>query len=202
MMLINKIISSIIEIILVGLVPFIWWLVTARKKENFFKWIGLKRIEKENRKTSLIGTLVISVLFMLVSILTLYMIKDVETATSEFNGLGISGLLPALVYAIFNTSLPEKIFFRGFLQKRLSNKFGYLIANIIQSALFGLMHGIMFFGLTGVLKAVMLILFTGTIAFAMGYINEKKANGSIIPSWIIHALSNIFSSVVAMFSII
>lgn len=173
-----------------------------KKKENFFKWIGLKRIEKENMKVSLTGTLVISILFMLVSILTLYMIKDVETATSEFKGSGISGLLPALVYAVFNTSLPEEIFFRGFLQKRLSNKFGYLIANTIQSALFGLMHGIMFFSLTGVLKTVMLILFTGTVAFAMGYINEKKANGSIIPSWIIHALSNIFSSVIAMFSII
>ncbi len=202
MMLINKILSSIVEIILVGLVPFIWWLVTARKKENFFKWLGLKKIEKENMKSALIGIFVISILFMLLSIFTLYMMKDVETATSEFKGLGMSGLLPALVYAIFNTSLPEEIFFRGFLQKRLANKFGFLIANIVQSALFGLIHGIMFFGLTGRLKAVMLIMFTGTVAFAMGYINEKKANSSIIPSWAIHALSNIFSSVIAMFSII
>lgn len=202
MMLINKIISSIIEIILVGIVPFIWWIVTARKKENFFKWLGLKKIEKENIKTSLIGICVISILFMLLSIFTLYMMKDVETATTEFKGLGISGLLPALVYAIFNTSFPEEIFFRGFLQKRLSNKFGFLIANIVQSTLFGLIHGIMFFGLTGVLRAVMLILFTGTVAFAMGYLNEKKANSSIIPSWTIHTLSNIFSSIIAMFSIL
>ena len=36
-MVINKIISSIIEIIALSIVPFIWWLVTARKKENFFK---------------------------------------------------------------------------------------------------------------------------------------------------------------------
>lgn len=202
MLLINEIISSIIEIILVGLVPFIWWLVTARKKENFFKWTGFKKIEKENRKTLFTGTLLISVLFILVSVLILYIVKDVETATSKFNGLGISGLLPALVYAVFNTSFPEEIFFRGFLLKRLSNKFGYLIANIVQSALFGLIHGIMFFSLTGVLKAIIITFFIGTVAFAMGYINEKKANGSIIPSWIIHALANTFSSVAALFSII
>lgn len=202
MMLINRIVSSIIEIILISLIPFIWWSVTARKEQNFFKWLGLKKIEKENMKKSLTGIFLISILFMILSVLTLYMIKDVETATSKFQGLGISGLLPALVYAIFNTSLPEEIFFRGFLQKRLSNKFDFLIANIVQSTLFGLMHGIMFFSLTGALKAVMLILLTGTVAFAMGYINEKKANGSIIPSWTIHALANIFSSVIEMFSII
>lgn len=201
-MLVNKIISSIVEIVLIGLVPFIWWLVTARKKEKFLKWIGIKGIEKENQKAAWISTLVISLLFIPVSVYTLYIIKDIETATSEFKGLGISALLPALIYAIFNTSLPEEIFFRGFLLKRLSNKAGYRIANILQSMMFGLLHGIMFFSLVGIVKAVMVIVLTGAIAFAMGYANEKKANGSILPSWFIHALSNIFASVIAMFSLI
>ena len=201
-MLVNKIISSIVEIVLMGFVPFIWWLVTARKKEKFLKWIGIKGIEKENQKAAWISTLVISLLFIPVSVYTLYIIKDIETATSEFKGLGISALLPALIYAVFNTSLPEEIFFRGFLLKRLSNKAGYRIANLLQSMMFGLLHGIMFFSLVGIVKAVMVIVLTGTIAFAMGYVNEKKANGSILPSWFIHALSNIFASVIAMFSLI
>ncbi|MDE5679734.1 MAG: CPBP family intramembrane metalloprotease [Lachnospiraceae bacterium] len=199
-MLVNKIISSIVEVILMGLVPFIWWLVTAKKKEKFLTWIGIKGIENENKKATLISILVIFLLFIPVSIYTLYVIKDIETATSEFTGLGISALLPALIYAVFNTSLPEEIFFRGFLLKRLSNKVGFRIANIIQSSIFGLLHGILFFGLTGILKSIMIILLTGASAFAMGYVNEKKANGSIFPSWSIHALSNIFASVMAMFS--
>ncbi|MBD5538183.1 MAG: CPBP family intramembrane metalloprotease [Lachnospiraceae bacterium] len=201
-MLVNKIISSIVEIVFISLVPFIWWLVMAKKKENFLKWIGIKGIEKENQKAAWISTLVISLLFIPVSVYTLYIIKDIETATSEFKGLGISALLPALIYAVFNTSLPEEIFFRGFLLKRLSNKAGYRIANLLQSMMFGLLHGIMFFGLVGIVKAIVVILFTGAIAFAMGYVNEKKANGSILPSWFIHALSNIFASVIAMFSLI
>lgn len=201
-MLVNKIISSIIEIIIISLLPFIWWFITAKKKENFFNWIGIKKVESKNKKSAWISTLLISLVFLLISILTLYMIKDVETATSEFKGLGISALLPALIYAIFNTSLPEEIFFRGFLLKRLSNKFGFTIANIIQGILFGLLHGIMFFSLVGVVKAIIIILFTGIIALAMGYVNEKRANGSILPSWFIHALSNIFASMIAMFSII
>ena len=201
-MLVSKIISSIIEIILISFLPFIWWLISAKKKESFFNWIGLKKIDNKNKKSTLINTIVISLVFMTVSILTLYLIKDIETATSEFKGLRISALLPALIYAIFNTSLPEEIFFRGFLLKRLSNKFGFRIANVIQSIIFGLLHGIMFFSLVGVVKAIIIILFTGIVAYAMGYVNEKKANGSILPSWFIHALSNIFASIIAMFSII
>ena len=199
-MLVSKIISSIIEIILISSLPFIWWLISAKKKESFFNWIGLKKIE--NKRSALINTIVISLVFITVSIFTLYLIKDIETATSEFKGLGISAILPALIYAIFNTSLPEEIFFRGFLLKRLSNKFGFRIANVIQSIIFGLLHGIMFFSLVGIVKAMIIILLTGIIAYAMGYVNEKKANGSILPSWYIHALSNIFASIISMFSII
>lgn len=201
-MLANKIISSIVEIVFISLVPFIWWLVTVRKKEKFLKWIGIKGIKKENRKAAWISIFVISLLFLPASVYTLYIIKDIETAASEFKGLGVSALLPALIYAIFNTSLPEEIFFRGFLLKRLSHKVGFRIANIIQSSLFGLLHGILFFGLAGILKAIIIILLTGASAFAMGYVNEKKANGSILPSWFIHALSNIFAAGMAMFSVI
>ena len=201
-MLVNKIISSVMQIILFSLIPLIWWLITARKKESFFKWIGLKKIEKENKKSSVVNMLPIAISYLIVSFITIYLIKDIETATSEFAGMGISALLPALIYAIFNTSLPEEILFRGFLLKRIASKFGYMIANIIQSTIFGLLHGFMFFYVLGIVKTIVIIFFTGIIAFAMGYINEKKANGSILPSWFIHALSNIFASIVAMFSLI
>lgn len=201
-MLLNKTISSIVEIVLICFIPLIWWLITAKKKESFFNWIGLKKIDNKNKKSTIISVLIISLFFMIVSIITLYMLKDIETATSEFKGLGIATLLPALIYSIFNTSLPEEIFFRGFLLKRLSNKFGFKIANTIQSIVFGLLHGIMFFNLVGIVKSIIIIFFTGIIAYAMGYINEKKANGSIFPSWFIHAISNLFSSIIAMFSII
>lgn len=201
-MLVNKIISSVMQIILFSLIPLIWWLITARKKESFFKWIGLKKIEKENKKSSVVNMLPIAISYLIVSFITIYLIKDIETATSEFAGMGVSALLPALIYAIFNTALPEEILFRGFLLKRIASKFGYMIANIIQSTIFGLLHGFMFFYVLGIVKTIVIIFFTGIIAFAMGYINEKKANGSILPSWFIHALSNIFASIVAIFSLI
>lgn len=51
-------------------------------------------------------------------------------------------------------------------------------------------HGVMFFTLAGAVKAVLIIAFTGAIAWFMGYVNEKCANGSIISSWIIRAYEN------------
>ncbi len=40
----SKVISSILQILLFSLIPFIWWLVTARKQQKFTEWIGLKKI--------------------------------------------------------------------------------------------------------------------------------------------------------------
>ncbi|MFI3173182.1 MAG: CPBP family intramembrane glutamic endopeptidase, partial [Eubacteriales bacterium] len=98
--------------------------------------------------------------------------------------------------------LSEEIVFRGFILKRLSNKMNFTLANIIQSILFGLLHGVLFFSFVNPVIAFIIIVFTGAIGWFMGYINEEKANGSILPSWIIHGLSNLFSSIMAMFSII
>lgn len=201
-LLISKLISSILQIIIFAFIPFVWWLITAKKKESFFTWIGIKKVVA-NEKTSVWRiTLIITIGFMLISLLVLSFLKGTETATSDFAGVGIIGLPASIIYAFFNTALPEEIIFRGFLLKQLKCKLGLTAANLLQSILFGMLHGIMFISLVGVLKAILIIIFTGAIAWFMGYVNEKKANGSIYPSWMIHGVSNTFSALISMFSII
>ena len=146
--------------------------------------------------------IIVSIAFLLSGVLPLYLIKDIETATSEFNGLGATAIPAIVVYAAFNTAFPEELLFRGFLLKRLANKFGFNIANLTQALLFGLLHGVMFFSLVGAFKAILIVVLTGAIAWLMGYINEKHSNGSIVPSWIIHTIANLFSGICAAFSII
>ncbi|MBQ6944177.1 MAG: CPBP family intramembrane metalloprotease [Ruminococcus sp.] len=197
---ISKVVSSIVQIILFAIIPFIWWLATARKQQKFVEWIGLKKIE--GGKKTLTAIIIVSIAFLFSGAITLYAIKGIETAASEFTGLGIMAIPAIVVYAAFNTAFPEELLFRGFLLKRLANKFGFNIANIIQALLFGVLHGAMFFLLVGVVKAILIIIFTGVIAWFMGYINEKYSNGSIIPSWIIHTISNLFSGICAAFLII
>ena len=197
---INKVISSALQIVLLAIIPFVWWFITARKKEKFTKWIGLKKVE--GGRNTFIAVILVSIAFLLSGALPFYLIKGVETAVSEFAGLGASAIPAIIIYATFNTAFPEELLFRGFLLKRLANKFGFHIANFTQALLFGLMHGAMFFSLVGVVKAVLIIGFTGAIAWFMGYVNEKCSKGSIIPSWTIHTVSNLFAGICAAFSIL
>ncbi|MCR5249635.1 MAG: CPBP family intramembrane metalloprotease [Lachnospiraceae bacterium] len=196
---ISKIISSVAEIALFAAIPFFWWLVSARKEQRFAAWIGVKK-PAGGMKTAL-AILIISAAFLLLGGYSLYIVKDIETAASDFSGLGVAALPAILVYAIFNTSFPEEFFFRGFMLKRLSKKFGFAIANTAQALLFGALHAVMFFNLVGTARSILILALTGAIAWFTGYVNEKKADGSIIPGWIIHAIANIFSGACAAFMI-
>lgn len=196
---INKIINSLLEIILFSLLPFLFWYFSARKQESFREWIGLKKI-KGGKKTAL-AIIIVTTFYLLISLILLNSLKNIENATTEFQGLRFAALPAIFIYSVFNTSFPEEVLFRGFILKRLANKLGFTKASFIQGILFGLLHGVMFFPLVGNLKSILIILLTSLIALSMGYINEKLSGGSIIPSWIIHAISNLIAGLYAAFYI-
>ena len=170
------------------------------EKRKFFQWIGIKKMNKS--KNTIVSMMLILILYILLAIYMLFITKDLETATSLFYGLGLRGIFSAIIWSFVQTGLTEEILFRGFLLKRISNRFGFLASNIIQSILFGLIHGIMFFGVTSVLNDIIIIFVTGLIGFSMVYINEKVVGGSIIPSWLLHGVSNLFSSIFSLFRLI
>lgn len=196
---INKIINSLLEIILFSLLPFLFWYFSARKQESFKEWIGLKKI-KGAKKTAL-AIIIVTTFYLLISLILLNSLKNIENATTEFQGLRFAALPAIFIYAVFNTSFPEEILFRGFILKRLANKLGFAKANFIQGLLFGILHGVMFFPLVGNLKSILIILLTSLAAFAMGYVNEEISGGSIIPGWIIHAISNLIAGIYLAFYI-
>lgn len=133
--------------------------------------------------------------------MTLYAIRNIKTATSDFSGLGVRAIPSIIVYAAFNTALHEELFFRGFLLKRLIKILGFKRANIIQSFIFALLHGLIFHSYVGTITLILIALFTGIVALLMGKINELYSDGSILPSWIIHTLSNLFSGMCSAFLI-
>ena len=143
-----------------------------------------------------------SLLFLLFSIIVFAWFDSSQTATAAFSGKGLGAFPAIMAYAIFGTALPEEIFFRGFLLKRMQGKLGFLGANLLQSLLFGLIHALMFIQLTGYLKAMAIMVFISLIAYVFGAINEKKAGGSILPSVFIHALANTVVGLLFAFSFI
>ncbi|WP_082238603.1 CPBP family intramembrane glutamic endopeptidase [Niameybacter massiliensis] len=199
---ISMVLSAIIQVILLSVIPFIWWFLTARKKEHFFSWVGLKKPEIQGSRVKLIFLiLIVSIVYIVLMLIVMTQLMDgTNTATTQFEGQGWGVVPSILIFAIIQTGLSEEIFFRGFLGKRLIHKFGFNVGNTIQAILFGMIHGIPFGLMTGnVLITILLILLPGSIGWIQGWMNEKRSSGSIIPSWSTHAIMNILSALSSAF---
>ena len=198
----SKLMSGIVELLIVSIIPFITWLIWSRKKVGFFDWIGLKKVESQQKRRLLLTIWGICLLVLLFSMVVFSWLDSSQSATAAFSGKGLGALPAILAYAILGTALPEEIFFRGFLLKRLQGKLGFLGANLVQSLLFGLIHALLFIQITGYLKAMAIMAFISLIAYIFGAINEKKAGGSILPSVFIHALANTVVGLLFAFSLV
>ena len=197
------IINSILQVVVFSLIPLIWWAITSRKKCSFFEWIGLKKVKTDDKKRIII--LFVATVILL-AIPTIFIVPNFvpqsEMATAQFSGKGFSVLLPAVIYSFIQTGLSEEILFRGFIGKRLVNRLGLNIGNLVQGILFGLLHGVMFVSIVGPFGSVVIIFITGTAGYVMGYINENLSKGSIVPSWLFHGCANLCASLIAMFNLI
>lgn len=197
---VEELVGAVIQLLAFTLIPFIWWLITARKKENFFNWIGLKKPVFNGKVILLI--FLSAVVLLAYGYLSGFLIRGYEgvtNAANSFSGLGAKGIPAVLAYGIIRTSLSEEIIFRGFILKRVSSKFGFIAGNTTQAICFGLMHGIPFGLVTkSLFVTVVLTVLPGAIGWFSGWINEKKSEGSIIPSWIIHAMTNVLVGIFAL----
>ncbi|MGE7945530.1 CPBP family intramembrane glutamic endopeptidase [Lysinibacillus sp. NPDC093688] len=202
-MILQSVINAVFQVIVLSVIPFIWWFFSAKKEQSFLAWLGLRKPVIENKGNYFVWFLVIFVLLFgpLFTISYFYLDSSI-LASNRFTGLGLSALIPALFYAIVQTGLSEELFFRGFLLKRFMHKFGFQIGNIMQSLLFGILHGWMFFSYIPLVVVVLVVLATGFAGYLMGWINERKSNGSIITSWGIHGIGNLFASFMAMFNLL
>lgn len=203
MQIIGLLISGILQVILVSIIPFIWWLIFGRKENSFFKWLGFKKPIIRNKIKYVVTFVATIICLSIPSFLIIpHFVDKSVLATAQFYGEGASALIPALIYAFLQTGLSEELFFKGFLTKRLVHKFGFQVGNGIQSLLFGLMHGIFFVSHTGILGVVIIIILTGMGGWLMGWINEKQSDGSIVSSWLLHGCVNFLASIFAMFTIL
>ncbi len=195
----DVIVSSLMQLMIVIIATFLLYLFFGRKKESYFKWIGLyKPVNYSWIKYGMI-VLISAFIVMLVPLILLQSAGKIPKEmlfTKELSGKGlnIDTIIIILFKAVIQTALSEEILFRGFIGKRIANKFGYLAGNITQSILFGLPHGLPIILAYGeYISGVTLIVSAGVVGYMQFQLNEKKANGSIIPSVCIHGLMNIMS---------
>ncbi|WP_159721606.1 CPBP family intramembrane glutamic endopeptidase [Enterococcus sp. CSURQ0835] len=184
-------VAALFQVVLFSVPPLIAWLLSQRS-ETFFQSVGLKwpLISKKLISAAALTLLI----FLALGFATRHLLAGIELANSQFTNLNFKALIAILIYAFIKTALAEEIFFRGFLLKRLQQRLGFLPANLIQAVIFGGLHGLLLLTQTTSPLILFISLFTGTVGFVFGGLNEKLAGGSLFPSWLIHGLSNLVSS--------
>lgn len=202
-MVLESVISAVFQVILFSVIPFIWWFFSTRKEQSFLRWLGLQKPVIENKGNYFLWFLFITILlFVPLTTISYFYLDSSTLATNRFTGLGFSALIPALFHSIVQTGLSEELLFRGFLLKRFKHKFGFQMGNIIQSLLFGILHGLMMFSFIPFGVVVLVVIATAFVGYFMGWINERKSNGSILTSWGIHSIVNLIAAFIAMFNIL
>ena len=206
--LINEIISTILQIGLFTLIPFIFFLFRKAKTLTFFRYIGLYKPTTK----SLMYVIFVSLIFLIAGIGLTFIDDSIKQAVFSPNsvtgklrlmGLNTTTVTILLIIALFKTSFAEEILFREFIAKRLINKLGFKAGNILQATIFGLVHLLLFWLLTQTtfIPLTFIFIFSSFAGWTIGYIKEKFANGSIVPSWVAHGLGNTLSCFIIAFII-
>lgn len=201
MMTLNILLSAAVQFLIGTAVPFLCWLMSGRRSGNsFWRWIGWHRPRiQDRRRFALYFALGMIALIGPGLMLSVFVLKDSEMANAQFAGLGLSGLLPMLIYSFGQTALSEELLFRGFLGKQVSARFGFARGNAFQAALFGLLHVVMFASSAGWLALSAVFMLTGFAGWLLGYLNERLGGGSIMPSWLLHGTVNLLSCLYVWF---
>ncbi|CAN0576974.1 unnamed protein product [Ectocarpus sp. 12 AP-2014] len=197
--MINETIGALLQVLIFTLIPFLVYFIKKKSAKGFLEYIGLK---KSTQKANYLAVLACLVIAAPIFILTLAspdfkeIMVDPTSITGKFRqmGLGFNSLIILLLIAVFKTSFAEEVLFRGFIGKRLINLLGFQKGNLLQALIFGIIHTALFAVITANILFLTLIFILPSIgAYISGYLNEKLANGSIIPGWISHALANILA---------
>ncbi|KPM46708.1 CPBP family intramembrane glutamic endopeptidase [Jiulongibacter sediminis] len=204
--MISELFSTFLQLSVFSLIPFLFYLIRFRKRTGFFQWIGFKKANKK----SLILAAGLSVLGLSTLVLPVFLgssfaevLHNPKSVTGALKQLtfGSSLVTSIILIAVFKTALAEEILFRGFLAKRLISWLGFRWGNFTQALLFGVLHTALFLTITSnILWLISIFIIPFAVAYLIGYINEKKAEGSILPGWLAHGLGNLMTYWVIYFS--
>ena len=201
MLLLSSVISAVVQLGLFVVIPFAWWAFTARRSVGFASWIGLRWPTWDGRRARL-GVAILAWVVIGAASTALLQSLSGDVPTARFVGRGLGGVVPVLLFAIVQTSLAEEIFFRGFLGKRLIARWGFGVGNAVQAVVFGLLHVALFASIAGPIQVVLIGAATAASGWMTGWINEKGAEGSIIPGWVLHATANLIVGLGTAFNLL
>ena len=144
MILLNQITSAVLQLLIFSSVPFVWYILTHKRVKGFFKWLGFKTAPNPPLKAMFC---ILAGFLVGVFLPYMWLYKSGNLNYQGFTvdafrqtGWSIETFTVILIWAVVQTSLSEEILFRGFLCKRLCNKWGETVGNALQALIFGMIH--------------------------------------------------------------
>lgn len=200
--MIAALISALLQIGIILLIAAVAWLA-ARRREPLRAFVGLLPAPWRSVAAGLVAGIVVA--FLLTRLPT---VQALGTSERTVVGESVSDTMSAAVIvslairALLQTSLSEELLFRGLIGRNLIRRLGFAAGNAIQATLFGLAHLLLLLVPTASVGLVlMLVLFTGTAGWAMGWLNHRQAGGSILPGWAAHGGGNLTAYLLLGFGI-
>lgn len=206
-MILSAVLSAILQLAVFSLVPFVVHLVKERKARGFFRYVGLFAPPR----AAFIPALLIAVLLCSSTMLLVVSLGQEGLALAAGSVAGkLNAIESKVVYAVsllfsivVQTSLSEEIFFRGFVAKRMMARWGPVVGNLVHAALFAAIHIVIVILLVGA-KQLLLALAIGALvgagAYALAWVMDRYAEGSIVPAWFSHAIANLASVLAVAYS--
>lgn len=195
MQILNYLTLSVMQLILFTFIPLITYVFSQRKIKGFLSYIGLMAPKINNWKNIIVSfALSYALLFIGLFIMNgggAYkdeISKDISPAVF---------IISLLLHSFIRTGLSEEILFRGFIAKLLIPKIGFFYGNLVQAVLFGMPHFLFLNGVSVYIRIFHVIRST-IVGFIFCYVNEKEADGSIVPSWIFHGIANTVSTLIIL----
>lgn len=182
--------SIILQVTVFCFIPFVYWLLHAKKQSSFSKYVGIYAPQKNVSVKKI--TIFAGFYFVIYWIVHFTAISEItQPSAGNFKGLGWVAVIPAFLVSFIQQAMAEEILFRGFIMKRLISRVGLTVGNIIQAAIFGSIH--VLFSISDskqLLAYVIIFISTAAGGWLLGYLSEKLFNGSIIPGILVHGTGN------------
>lgn len=199
--MLQEAINTTLQLAIVLIVALLIWglaRLIGKNKQSLFSYVGLIAPTRRAMLWAVGATLLLTpasiALFKFTSLGELAAGANTVAGEVRAQGLNAETIGVVLIVAFLKTALSEEIFFRGLIAKRLIAWLGFGVGNILQAALFGAVHLLIFVVPGGPqwnwVTAAAFFGVSGLGGWVSAWLNERAGNGSIAPSWLMHGLTN------------
>ena len=191
--MVEGLINTVIQVGVVLIVCLVAWLIFGRRKASFRVWLGLTGAPPLLLLLCLVlGAAGAWLLLQTPGVATLASGPGTVIAASTADGITAGAVVVLAVSAVFKTAFAEELLFRGLIGKRLYGAMGFWPGNIVQALLFGAVHLPLLLLPDAPRQTVLLMIgFVTVLALVSGWLNERRAGGSILPGFALHGAGNL-----------